>query len=177
MNAEKADSFKKTIVNARLVDIDNAKQITTLSGGVTLDRGTLGMTSDKAIVSYTSDGYQMIRLLGNTAKVTFRQKRDGDGDQWIEGEADRVEYDEKAEMIKLFSHAQLRRLEAGEITDQVEGAFISYDSRNEFFSVRNSVTGLDEPGGTRNTITLYPKRTGGANDAPRTSAEPAGEKR
>jgi lipopolysaccharide export system protein LptA len=41
----------------------------------------------------------------------------------------------------------------------VQGEFISYDSRKEFFSVRNSASGESKPGGGRGTMVIQPTRT------------------
>ncbi|QGZ40883.1 lipopolysaccharide export system protein LptA [Pseudoduganella flava] len=170
--AEKADSFKPTQIDYDKLDVDDVKQVYTATGNVVLTRGTLLMKADKAVVTYSPDGYQVATLTGGGKKVTFRQKRDGEGDQWMEGEADRIEYDERAELVKMFSRAKIRRLEGTKPSDEVEGEFISYDSRKEFFSVRNTNTGADKPGGGRGTMVIQPKRTEPA-PAP---ATPAAEK-
>eukprot|EP01034_Spumella_vulgaris_P032407 gene32407-40002_t len=88
--------------------------------------------------------------------TTFRQKRDGEGDQWMEGEAERIEYDGKNELVKLFSRAKVRRLEGNKPSDEVAGEFISYDSRREQFSVRNTVSGEGKTGGGRGTMVIQP---------------------
>ena len=41
----------------------------------------------------------------------------------------------------------------------MQGEFISYDSRKEFFSVRNTATGESKPGGGRGTMVIQPTRT------------------
>jgi lipopolysaccharide export system protein LptA len=172
--AEKADSYKPTEINYGRLDADDVKQVYTFTGDVTLTRGTLRMKADKAVVTYTPDGYQLATLTGGSRKVAFRQKRDGEGDQWMEGEADRIEYDEKAELVKMYSRAKIRRLEGTKPSDEVEGEFISYDSRREFFSVRNSSTGTDKPGAGRGTMVIQPKRTAPpVPAAPSTTQPPA----
>ena len=157
--AEKADSYKPTVINYASMDIDDVKQITILSGGVKLTRGTLSMTAERAFVKQTPEGYQQVTLFGDGKKATFRQKRDGAGDQWVEGDADRIEYEEQAELVKMFNKASIRRLEGGKQNDEVQGEFISYDSRKEFFSVRNTATGESKPGGGRGTMVIQPTRT------------------
>ncbi|WP_028101590.1 lipopolysaccharide transport periplasmic protein LptA [Pseudoduganella violaceinigra] len=157
--AEKADSYKPTVINYGSMDIDDVKQITILLGGVKLTRGTLTMTAERAYVKQTPDGFQQVTLFGGDKKATFRQKRDGAGDQWVEGDAERIEYEEQAELVKMFSKASIRRLEGGKQNDEVQGEFISYDSRKEFFSVRNTTTGESKPGGGRGTMVIQPSRT------------------
>jgi lipopolysaccharide export system protein LptA len=75
----------------------------------------------------------------------------------VEGEAERIEYDNKTEIAKLFSKAKLRRLECTKVTDEVEGQFISYDSREEFFTVHNTSSGESKPGGGRIKATIQPR--------------------
>lgn len=173
--AEKADSYKPTVINYASMDIDDVKQITILSGGVKLTRGTLTMTAERAFVKQSPEGYQQVTLFGDGKKATFRQKRDGAGDQWVEGDADRIEYDEQAELVKMFTKATIRRLEGGKQNDEVQGEFISYDSRKEFFSVRNTATGESKPGGGRGTMVIQPSRTEppAASPASAPAAQPA----
>jgi lipopolysaccharide export system protein LptA len=157
--AEKADSYKPTNISYGSMDIDDVKQVTILLGGVKLTRGTLSMTAERAFVKQTPEGFQQVTLFGDGKKATFRQKRDGAGDQWVEGDADRIEYEEQAELVKMFNKASIRRLEGGKQNDEVQGEFISYDSRKEFFSVRNTATGESKPGGGRGTMVIQPTRT------------------
>lgn len=156
-HAEKADSYKPTEIQYDTADLDDVKQIRTLRGNVVLTRGTLKMKSDKAVVTQDAEGYQYVTLTGVPGKpATFRQKRDGEGEQWIEGEADRIDYDGRIELVKLFSKAKIKRLEGSRPSDEVSGEFISYDSRKEYFSVRNTVTGDSKPGAGRGTMVIQP---------------------
>ena len=111
--AEKADSSKPTQITFDQLDADDVKQIKTFTGNVVLTRGTLLMKSPKAVVTEDPEGYQYVVL--NSApgvQATFRQKLDGAGDQWVEGKADRIEYDGKTELVKLFAKAEIKKLEA-----------------------------------------------------------------
>ena len=166
VQAEKADSTKPTQISYDNADVDDVKQISTLTGNVVLTRGTLLMKSAKAVVTKDPEGYQYVTLTSAGGKpATFRQKRDGEGEQWVEGEAERIEYDGKAELVKLFSRAKVRRLEGSKPNDEVEGEFISYDSRREFFSVRNVANGDSKPGAGRGTMVIQPS-TKAATPAP-----------
>ncbi|MBY0239549.1 MAG: lipopolysaccharide transport periplasmic protein LptA [Burkholderiaceae bacterium] len=156
-HAEKADSYKPTEIQYDTADLDDVKQIRTLRGNVVLTRGTLRMKSDLAIVTQDPEGYQHVTLTGVPGKpATFRQKRDGEGEQWVEGEAERIDYDGRVELVKLFSKARIKRLEGSRPSDEVAGEFISYDSRKEYFSVRNTVSGDSKPGAGRGTMVIQP---------------------
>lgn len=156
--AEKADSEQPTNVEADQMAYDDVKQINTFTGNVVLTRGTLLMRAHKMVVTQDPAGYQFATLYAAPGKkATFRQKRDAGPNQWVEGEAERIEYDGKVEVVKLFSKARMRRLEGSNPTDEVEGEFISYDSRAEFFAVHNTPSGENKPGGGRIKAVIQPR--------------------
>jgi len=156
--AEKADMTKPTNIEANQMAYDDVKQINTFTGNVVLTRGTLIMRAHKMIVTQDPQGYQFATLLAPAGGLaTFRQKRDAGPNQWVEGHAERIEYDGKTEIVKLFSRAMIRRLEGDKPTDEVEGEFISYDSRAEFFTVNNTPSGQSKPGGGRIKAVIQPR--------------------
>ncbi|MEC4721529.1 lipopolysaccharide transport periplasmic protein LptA [Noviherbaspirillum sp. CPCC 100848] len=158
VHAEKADSEKPTNVEADQMAYDDVKQINTFTGNVILTRGTLIMKAYKLTVTQDPAGYQYATLLAPPGGLaTFRQKRDGGPDQWMEGQAERIEYNGKTEIVKLFSRAKMRRLEGTKVMDEVEGEFISYDSRAEFFTVNNTPSGETKPGGGRIKAVIQPR--------------------
>ena len=157
VRAEKADSSKPTQITFDQLESDDVKQIKTFTGNVVLTRGTLLMKSPKAVVTEDPEGYQFVVLTsGPGVQATFRQKLDGAGDQWVEGQADRIEYDNKTELVKLYSKARIKKLEGAKPASRVDGEFISYDSRKEFFAVKNTASGETKPGAGRSTMVIQP---------------------
>lgn len=155
--AEKADADKPTNIEADQMSYDDVKQVNTFNGNVLLTRGTLNMKADKLVVTQDAAGYQSAMLYGRPgALASFRQKRDGGPNLWVEGRAERIEYDGKTDMVKLYSNAKLRRLDGAKLTDEVSGETISYDSRNEFFSVNNAPSGAGKSGTGRVTVVIQP---------------------
>jgi lipopolysaccharide export system protein LptA len=158
-HAEKADSTKPTNVEANHMEYDDIKQVNTFTGSVVLTRGTILMKADKMVVTQDPQGYQYVVLYAPPGGLaSFKQKRDGGVDQWIDGQAERIEYDDKAEIVKLFSKARMRRLEGNKPSDEVEGPFISYDTRAEFFTVHNTSNGDSKPGGGRIKAVIQPRK-------------------
>ena len=51
----------------------------------------------------------------------------------------------------------MRRLQGDKPTDEVNGEFISYDSRTEFYSVNNTVNGVSQPGAGRIRAVIQPR--------------------
>jgi lipopolysaccharide export system protein LptA len=163
--AERADSDKPIDVSARHVTDDDVQQLRTLTGDVVLVQGTLTLKAGKATVKTDPEGYQFLTFWAEPGSVaTFRQKRDG-GDLWVEGQAERIEYDNKTDVLKLFSKAKITRLEGKRQTDEAEGAFISYDSRKEFFSLENDASGSKVGGGTVRMV-IQPIKKHSAASAP-----------
>lgn len=156
-HAEKADSEKVTDIAADQMTYDDVKQINVFIGNVVLTRGTLIMKAGRVVVTQDRAGYQSATMYAAPgALATFRQKRDGGPNLWVEGEAERIEYDGHAELVKLFTRAKLRRLEGPKPTDEIEGDFISYDSRVEFISVNNNAPGA-KPGTGRIKAVIQPR--------------------
>jgi lipopolysaccharide export system protein LptA len=175
-SAEKADSLKQAVVNFDSLDVDEVTQTRILTGNVVLTRGTLTMKSDKARVVEAADGYMMVTLTTLPGKMaTFRQKKDGGTDLWVEGQARRIEYDERTELTKLFTDASVKNLEGTRLSNQVDGEFISYDSRKEVAMVRNDASGDSKVGKGRGTLILAPRKTAAAAaaSAPAPATTPA----
>lgn len=172
-HAERADSLKQAVIDFNNADMDEVTQTRILTGNVVVTRGTLLLKSEKALVKESPEGYLHVTLIAAPGTVaTFRQKRDGGPDLWMEGQAERIEYDERTEVVKLFSKAVVRQLENGRLTNEIDGPFISYDNRKEVASVRNDASGASKAGGGRGTLIIAPRRTAPAADAPAASSAP-----
>jgi len=125
--AEKADREKPINLEADRVSVDDAKQISTFEGRVVLTQGTLIIRGDRMEVRQDNEGFKNGITWGNLAY--FKQKRDGH-DEYIEGWAERIEYDSRADKMQMFNRALMKKG-----TDEVRGSYISYDARTEFFQV------------------------------------------
>ena len=157
VHAETTDKDQPTNIDADHMAYDDVRQVNTFTGNVVVTRGTLIMKANKVVLTQDPAGYQFATLYAAPGGLaTFRQKRDGGPDLWVEGEAERIEYDGKVDVVKLFSKAKMRRLDGEKITDEVEGEFISYDSRAEFFSVNNTSKGNSQPGAGRIKAVIQP---------------------
>ena len=124
-----------------------------------------------------ADSLDTDQVTGNhiaTGKVaTFKQKRDGGPDLWVDGQAERIVYDERTEIVKLYSNAVVKQLENGRLTNEMDGEFISYDNRKEVAAVRNDSSGETKPGKGRSTLILAPRRTAQAGAPAAAPAAPA----
>ena len=164
--AEKADREKPINLEADRVTIDDAKQLAVFEGNVQLTQGTLQIRGDRMEVRQDKEGFKQGTTWGNPA--SFRQKREG-YDEYIEGWAERIEYDGRAETMQMFNRAQLKRGQ-----DEVRGNYISYDARTEFFQVVGAAktAGADGPGGRVRAV-IQPKSKEKPQPAPPLAIKPA----
>lgn len=125
--AEKADRDKPINLEADRVAVDDAKQIANFEGRVLLTQGTLTIRGDRMEIRQDTQGFKNGTTWGNLAY--FRQKREG-YDEYIEGWAERIEYDGRTDKMQLFNQASMKK--GG---DEVRGNYISYDGNSEFFQV------------------------------------------
>lgn len=165
--AEKADRDKPINLEADRVSIDDAKQLAIFEGNVLLTQGTLQIRGDRMEVRQDKDGFKYGTTWGNLAY--FRQKRDG-YDEYIEGWAERIEYDGRADTMQMFNRAQMRRGE-----DEVRGNYISYDSKTEFFRVtgiEDKTAGAGKPE-SRVRAVIQPKSKDKPRPSPPVALKPA----
>lgn len=121
--AERADRDKPIAVEADKVSIDDIKRVQILEGNVTLTQGTLTIRSDRIVITEDQYGFQRGTAFGGPGGLArFRQKKDG-VEEWIEGEAERIEYDTHTEIAELFRRAWVKNGE-----DRLKGDYIWYDS-------------------------------------------------
>jgi lipopolysaccharide export system protein LptA len=129
-HAEKADRDKPVNIEADRMLADDAKQTVEFEGRVVMTQGTFTLRADRITVRQDKDGFQFGVAVGSPA--TFREKRDG-ADEWIEGQAKRIEYDGRAQRVELFDQARVARDK-----DEVRGNYISYDQRGEVYRVQGA---------------------------------------
>lgn len=161
--AERGDRNQPVNIEADRITVDEARKIQTFEGNVQLSQGTMTIRAEKLVVSQDASGYQKgTAYSGANRLASFRQKRDGK-DEYIEGEADRIEHDAKTEKTELFNKAHIK---SG--LDEVHGQYISYDAKSENYLVSGSSpdTSSGQPANPgRVRAVIQPKDRGG--DKPR----------
>ena len=159
--AERADRTKPINLESDRMQVDDAQKTSVFEGKVVMTQGTLAIHADKVTVRQDTEGHQYGSASGNPA--TFRQKRDG-AEEYIEGEADRIEYNGKLDKVEFFNHARLKR----EPADEVRGNYISYDSRTEYFTVTGGAgpTVSGGPAGRVHAVIQPRNTTEGAETTP-----------
>jgi lipopolysaccharide export system protein LptA len=151
--AEKADKDKPTNIEANKMSSDDAKRMSIFEGNVVLTKGTVVVRADRIVVHQDAEGFQLTTAYGKP--VRFRQKGDSKDNKeglWTEGEALRIEIDDRNERIELFERARVTRDQ-----DVVNGEYIFLDQRTEFFSVSAAKGAAPAAPGGRVKAVIQPK--------------------
>jgi lipopolysaccharide export system protein LptA len=165
-HAEKADQNKPINVEADNLTYDDLKQVTVATGNVVITKGTILIKGDRVEVRQDPQGYQYATATmapGSKKHASFRQKREG-LDEYIDGDAERIDYDGKQDLTTLTRNATVRRLQGlTTVSDTVHGSVITYDGRRDFYTAKggNDVAAPGNPTG-RVRAMLSPKNGGPA---------------
>ena len=148
--AERSDREKEIVVNADRLLADDAKRTSTFNGNVVITQGTMRMTAEQVTVQEDAQRHKLYVARG--APVTFRQKRDK-VDEWVEGFAQRAEFDDRQDVLRLYGNARVQSNQ-----NQITGDFISYDMRREVAEVSGAPTGQTAPPDSRVKVIILPPK-------------------
>ena len=152
--AETADRDKPTQIEANRMSADDVRRMTIFEGNVVLTRGTVSVRAERVIVRQDAEGYQSASATG--APVRLRQRQDPKPPEtegvWMEGEALRIEIDDRNGKIEMFDAARVKR--GG---DEIAGDYIFVDQRADFFTVRSNKSTPEGTGQGRVRAVLQPK--------------------
>jgi lipopolysaccharide export system protein LptA len=130
--AEKADRDKPLQVEANKMTADDVRRLNVFEGNVVVTKGTMSLRAERLVVRQDAEGFQFATATGKPAR--FRQRQDAKPGEkegsWLDGEALRIELDDRNQKIELFDKARVNRG-----CDEVSGDYIFVDQRSEFYQV------------------------------------------
>jgi lipopolysaccharide export system protein LptA len=121
-------------------------------GHVEINQDTLRVTADRASVRQQAGLVEHIRFEGQPA--TFRDKPEGQ-DQFIEGEARRIDYEALHRRAHLYDNVKIRRG-----ADLLQSGTVHYNMNTQAVTAESS-------GGQRVIVVLDPKHTTPPTGAPK----------
>lgn len=156
--AERSDRLQKINIAAdQDGQIDVQKQVVVYNGNVVISQGTMVIRAARVEVRQLPSGYyDAVAFGGPNRPATFRQKRDG-VDEYFEGEAERLEYDGKANMVRFVKNAQLRQLRGAVPASEISGNLITYDATTEKMTVSGGAAPTAANPGGRVSAVLTPR--------------------
>lgn len=160
--AEKADRNKPMEISAaRLNAVDGGNEAR-LEGNILIEQGTLRVAADRGEIRQNASGQKSGFVTGSPVKI--RQKREG-CDAYIEARAERVEFDESKDSLRLLSQASIR---TGE--NEITGEAILYNTVTEAIEVLGDKPRTTTDGRVR--MILHP-RDSGKDPCPKKPEKPA----
>jgi len=171
VHAERADRSKPMVVEAdRPGTVDLQRQVVVFNGNVVISQGTMVLRAERVEMRETPDGYRVASATGSAGQpATWRQRRDG-VDETMEGSAQRIEFDGRADTLRLVGNGTVRRLRGGQVADEITGATIIWDNGAEVFKVEGGAASATNPTGRVRAV-LSPRPE--AASAPAASAAPS----
>lgn len=162
VQAERADRERPLQIEADSLRHDEARQLTLIQGRITATKGSIIMRGERMEVRQDGEGRQTALITAASGEqVFFRQKREG-LDEFIEGQAERAEFDSARDILTLTGRAVLRTVRADtRVVNQVEGQVIVFNNSSETYTV----DGRNDAGSSRVRAII----------SPRTSAPPPAE--
>ena len=132
--AEKADQDKPLILNANSVSINEVEQKYKLQGDILLIKGSIVVTGDQGDITVDPEGYQFIEVKGDAKTIaTFRQRREGLANEFMQGIGKEVSYNGKQDVLILLGDANMKRLLNMQMRDHLRGGKIEYrDDTQEY---------------------------------------------
>jgi lipopolysaccharide export system protein LptA len=171
--AENADKSKPMNIEADSLRYDDARQLSVFTGRVVITKGTIIIRGHQVEVRQDAQGNQFgVVTASSTEPAFFRQKREA-VDEFIEGDAQSIEYDSKADTVRFVQKAQLRRYRGTALADQISGGVIVYDNTKDLFTVDGATKqGASGTMGGRVRAMLSPKPEGTPAPAPAANLRP-----
>jgi lipopolysaccharide export system protein LptA len=174
--AERADRSQPLTIEADKPGIiDLQKQVVVFSGNVAIAQGSIRILADRVEVREGPDGFRAAVATGAPGQpASFRQKRDG-VDEYLEGRADRIDYDGRGDKVTFTGNASVRRLRGNAVADEITGNLITYDNLAELFSVAGGPAAPSGSGRVRAVLTPREGSPAARGDTP--PGPPAGAER
>lgn len=177
--AERADRDKPMNIESDALRYDDAQQTSVFTGKVVATKGTMLIRGAQMDIRQDNLGNQFGIVKAEPGKLAFfRQKRDtrpGDPDEYMEGEAELINYDGKSDVVTLQRRSILRRYLGAKLVDEITGNVIVYDNRTSVLTVDGGTAKPGAEGGSgrvRAVLTPRIDDTKAAPAAPASAAPP-----
>ena len=128
--ADKADSSKPMDFRSNSANMDEYRKLYNYIGQVRMTQGTRLLTADKVAIKQDAAGFSKSVATGAANKLAYIKQRENDGKGWMEGWAERIEYDDRTDKFIFFDQARLKTS-----TDDAKGEVIIYDNVTERYQI------------------------------------------
>ncbi|MBU3658007.1 MAG: lipopolysaccharide transport periplasmic protein LptA [Rhodocyclaceae bacterium] len=130
VRADRADSSKPMDFKSQSAHMDDLRKTMNYTGQVRMTQGSRQLTADKVVIRQDAAGFSKSVSTGSPQKPAHVRQRENDGQGWMEGWAERIEYDDRTDKITFFDQAHIRTSK-----DEAKGDVIIYDNVTERYQV------------------------------------------
>ena len=128
--ADKSDGNKPMDFRSQSASMDDYRKLYNYIGQVRMTQGTRLLTADKVVIKQDAAGFSKSDAFGSASKLAYIKQRENDGKGWMEGWAERIEYNDRTDMFVFFDQAHIKTS-----TDEAKGDVIIYDNVTERYQV------------------------------------------
>lgn len=128
--ADRDDSSKPMNFKSVSAHMDDLRKTYNYVGQVRMTQGTRLLTADKVVIKQDAAGFSKSVATGSPQKLAYVKQRENDGKGWMEGWAERIEYDDRTDKLYFFDQAHLKTSK-----DEAKGEVIIYDNVTERYQV------------------------------------------
>lgn len=128
--ADRNDSTKPMNFSSNSASMDDLRKTYHYAGSVRMTQGSRLLTSDKVSIKQDAAGFSKSIAYGSAQKLAYVKQRENDGKGWMEGWAERIEYDDRTDKFIFFDQARIKTS-----TDDAKGEVIIYDNVTERYQI------------------------------------------
>ena len=128
--ADKQDSALPMRFWADRATLDDFKKTYEYLGNVKMTQGSRLLTADRTIIKQDAAGFYHNTAFGNSSKLAYIKQRENDGKGWMEGWAERIEYDDRTDKFTFYDQARIKSS-----NDNATGEIIIYDNLTERYQI------------------------------------------
>ncbi len=137
--ADKQDSTQPMKLRSDRAALDDYKKTYDYLGSVHMTQGTRALTADRLLIKEDAAGFHQNTAFGRPEKLAHIKQRESQNKGWMEGWAQRIEYDDRTDKFYLYDQARIKTS-----NDEAQGEVIIYDNLTERYQVLSKGQALPE---------------------------------
>jgi lipopolysaccharide export system protein LptA len=172
--SERADKNKPVNIVADTLAHDEIRQTSVLEGSVVLTKGTMVIRAARIEIRKDKQENQFfVATSKDSNPVFFRQKREG-FEEFMEGFAQRIEYDGKLDTVRFSGNAVMRRLRGSELADEFVGQVMVFDNLAETMNLTGTTATASAPAQrVRMMLSPNPDKSPDKSQSPASALQPS----
>ena len=128
--ADKQDSNQPMKLRSERATLDDYKKTYDYLGSVHMTQGTRVLTADRLLIKQDAAGFHQNTAFGSTDKLAHIKQRESQNKGWMEGWAQRIEYDDRTDKFYFYDQARIKTT-----NDDAQGEVIIYDNLTERYQI------------------------------------------